>query len=95
MIPEEKMAGKISKPEKRWFITKDGENVHWVQSYIRKYIEYDNNTNHCIVAMENDLNCPDAYGCRIEEIDANDFFDSKKEAQNEIIRRERFGRRLR
>ena len=76
--------------EKRWFITEDNKNVHWVQSYIRKDIEYDNIFNHCIVAMDNNLNLPDKYGCRIEEINARNFFITEKEAQLEIIRRERF-----
>jgi len=78
------------KEEKRWFITKDGKSVNWVQSYIRKNISYDNGTNHCVVAMDNNCNYPDAYGCRIEEVNIKDFFNSVKEAQMEIIRRERF-----
>ena len=74
----------------RWFITKDGKNVHWVQSYIKKNIEYDNKINHCIVAMDNNFNSPGKFGCRIEEINIKDFFSTEKEAQLEIIRRERF-----
>ena len=87
---KKKGGGGVMKEEKRWFITKDGKEVHWVQSYIREYINYDFDTNHCIVAMKNSLNAPDAHGCSIKEINIKDFFNSVKEAQMEIIRRERF-----
>ena len=64
--------------------------TNYVVSVIKKNIEYDNETNHLVVTMENSYNEPDERGCTLEEININDFFETEKEAQTEILIRERF-----
>jgi len=73
-----------------WFIDDKGK-VRWVHTFIEKNIEWDNCTTHLIVSMENNLNQP----CRVNElkvesIDTENFFETEKETQMEILRRERF-----
>ena len=76
--------------DKRWFITED-DKVRWVKCFITKDIEWDSNSTHLIVSMENELN--EANGVKdveVESIDIRNFFTLKQNAQMEIIRRERF-----
>lgn len=81
--------------EKRWFISCNNE-IRWVHTFVRKNIKYDYNTTHLVVSMDNDLN--DAWfngkgdGCILEEINIKHFFDTKRDCEMEIIRRERFGK---
>ena len=75
--------------EKKWFINENNE-IRWVCQFVSKNIEYDYSTTHIVVSMANNLNSPYLKGCLLEEVNTKDFFETKKECQFEIIRRERF-----
>jgi len=76
--------------EKRWFITKKGE-IRWVKCFITENIEWDNGITHLVVSMHNNLNEANRVSdVSIESADIKDFFPNLKDAQMEIIRRERF-----
>ncbi len=82
--------------EKKWFITKDDDGkskVRWAKLFIRKDIEWDcDKITHLIVSMHNNLNAPSGTNdCKIESIQAKNFFRKREEAEIEIMRRERFG----
>ena len=75
---------------KRWFIA-DKNNVRWVKCFITENLEWDNCFTHLVVSMNNNFN--QATGVKdvmVESIDIKNFFATMKEAQMEIIRRERF-----
>ncbi len=74
---------------KRWCINKENE-IRYVSTFVREHINYDYKTTHLVVTMDNQHNPPCLKGCRLEEIDSNSFFETKKECQIEILIRERF-----
>ena len=75
---------------KKFFITKDNK-VRWVKVFITENIEWDDGKTHLVVSMENNLNEANRPSdCKIESIDVGEFFETLKEAQYEIIRKERF-----
>ena len=75
----------------KWFIAKNSE-VRFVLAVIRKDIEFDYTVSSLVVSMDNNLNQPCLSNCKLEEIDHDEqLYISKKDAQIEIIRRERFG----
>jgi hypothetical protein len=77
--------------EKRFFI--DGDNVRWVRSFIEKDIEWDYSTTHLVVSMKNNMNKPTSPSdVMVQSVNVKDMFDTLKNAQLEIIRRERFGK---
>jgi len=73
----------------RFFIIKG--KVRWVKKFIRMNVEFDYKTTHLVVSMDNSLNNPTGPNdCLIESINVKDFFNTKREAQLELIIRERF-----
>ena len=74
---------------KRWFITEENE-AHYVQSYLRKNIVQDYKLVHCIVESYTDSDLPSTYQYEVVEVESKNFFNSRKKAEMEIIRRERF-----
>lgn len=83
----------MNNPTKSWFITKEEGKYYcfFVVCVVRSVIEYDDVVNCLVVYMQNELNAPDSRNCKLAEFPVGDFFHTKKEAQIEIIRRERFG----
>ncbi len=79
--------------EKRFFITSQN-TVRWIKVFITKYIQCDDATTHLIVSMNNNQNeANQPSDCKIESVEPRDCFETLKEAQLEIIRRERFERK--
>jgi hypothetical protein len=71
---------------KKWFLTEKNE-IRYLHTVIIAKKEDDETL---AVTMENPYNCPDTRNTRIEWVNEHDFFDSLKDCQFEIIRRERF-----
>lgn len=78
-------------PKEKWFITKDGKDVRWIHTFINYNIIWDNGRTHLVFSMSNDCNSPHgANDGMIESISTKDCFLTKREAQQEILIRERF-----
>lgn len=76
-------------PRERWFI-KDGK-VRWIKTFINADIHWDNGKTHLVFSMDNSYNEPHRPNDgTVESVDTKDCFLTQKEAQMEIIRRERF-----
>lgn len=76
--------------KKRFFITKENK-VRWVKVFITENISWDDGRTHLVVSMDNNFNEANRPSdCKIESVDVKDFYDTLKEAQIEILRRERF-----
>lgn len=79
--------------DKRFFIAKDNE-IRWIKVFITQNVEFDNHTEHIVVSMGNNLNAATSpKDCLIEGVDIKDCFGSVREAQLEIIIRERFDKK--
>jgi FKBP-type peptidyl-prolyl cis-trans isomerase 2 len=75
---------------KLFFITKEN-TVRWIKVFITKDIQWDNGTTHLVVSMHNNLNEANRPSdVKIENVRPQDCFGTVKEAQLEIMRRERF-----
>lgn len=90
-LPRDNRAGsEMVAREKRFFITKNN-TVRWVKQFITKNISWDSGKTHLVVSMNNNLNEANrATDCKVESADVNDFFETERDAQLEIFRRERF-----
>lgn len=76
-------------PRKRWFIYKG--KVRWIHTFINHDIHWDDGKTHLVFSMENSYNEPHRPNDGvIESVNVKDCFLSLKDAQDEIIRRERF-----
>lgn len=76
--------------EKLWFIA-EGDTVRWVKIFINKNISWDNGITHLVVSMNNNLNSAvRPSDVKVENVNIKNFFETKRDAQFEIIRRERF-----
>ena len=74
---------------KKWCINKNNE-IRYVSTYVRENISYDYHTTHLVVTMNNSYDSPCLKGCKLEEVDIKDFFETEKDCKIEILIRERF-----
>ena len=76
---------------KRYFITCDrsADRVVYGIRYVHMIVREDEDMLFC-VTMENHHNAPGSGNSKLEWVDPIDAFETVKEAQMEIIRRERF-----
>ena len=72
----------------RWFITDDFE-IRYAHSLI-SVNEYDDATTFLVVSMQNNFNRPCRSNSKLEEINKNNFYPTLKDAQIELLIKERF-----
>ena len=76
--------------EKRFFITKE-HTIRWVKVFITKNIQWDDGKTHLVVSMNNEFNEANRpYDCKIESIEVDNLFKTRRDAEIEILRIERF-----
>jgi hypothetical protein len=77
--------------QRKYFIASERQNeiklrkIRFMYQFLRKLDDY-----VLVISMANRYNDPDTNNARIEWVSEADFFRTEKEAQFEIIRRERF-----
>lgn len=71
---------------KRWFIT-DKKEIRYIHTVLKKD---DEAAVLFVVSMANNYNCPCYANTKLEYANYSNCFESLKECQFEIIRRERF-----
>lgn len=77
---------------KQWYITADQKDVRYIKTFIEQDIVYDGGiVQHLCVTMRDSNNRPThPTEVVVEVVDAKNLYSTKKEAQWEIMRRERF-----
>lgn len=76
--------------EKRWFLT-ENDDIRWAHTFLKEE-DYEGMISYLVVSMDNNFNGV-GLSAKIEEIEAKRFFKTQREAQLEILIKERFNKK--